>query len=288
MKKVLLAVAALSCLGSVALAGPNAGGTLIAGLSVGTVYTVDNTGYCGSSTTTDCAATVNTVGGTDPAVINILAAFNGSPRLAGVTFGVTYDVNLLEAGPCGDFELPTGDWPSSGEGTAVTWSTAQTDLLVEVYWFAAYDYYGTGGSINLGPHPTQGGNFADDDVPSNIDPIAGYGIFGFSEPGFTPCPDAGPRPGACCFPDGSCVVLFEDECTAGGGSFQGEGTTCDPDPCPDPTGACCIDSTCVILTAAECGAQGGNYLGDGTNCDDDPCVVPTIESSWGSLKNIYR
>lgn len=292
MKKALLAVAALSCMGSAALAGPNAGGTLIAALSVGTVYTTDNTGYCGSSTTTDCGGAVTSHTGDQPAVINVIAAFPGAARLAGLTFGVSYSagVVLLEQAACGDFELPDGSWPASGSGTAVTWSSAQTAQLIEAYYFAAYNYYGGAETLALTPHPTQGGNFADDDVPSNIDPIAGFGIFGFNTSGQAPCP-AGERPGACCFPDGSCAVLFAADCQAGGGVFQGEGTTCEGVVCPTPaTGACCIGEDCIVLTADECAARGGDYQGDDVPCvPGETCViVPTIESSWGAIKNNYR
>jgi hypothetical protein len=294
MKKALLAVAALSCMGSAALAGPNANGTLIAALSVGTVYTVDNTGYCGSSTTGACGDAVVTHTGDQVAVINIIAAFPAPARLAGLTFGISYSdpgVAILESGHCGDFELPDGTWPASGTGTAVTWGAAQTSNLVEVYWFAAYNYDGGANSLGLIAHPGQGGNFADDDVPSNIDPIAGYGVFGFNMPGVLACPPDGPRMGACCFPDGSCAVLFQADCEAQGGTFQGEGSSCDGVVCdqPDPTGACCVGTVCFVLTADECAAQGGVYKGDDVPCDDTICLpVPTIESSWGTIKNNYR
>jgi len=137
MKKALLAVAALSCMGSAALAGPNAGGTLIAALSVGTVYCTDTASYCGSSTTTLCGDAVVTHTGEEAVVINVIAAFPGPSRLAGLTFGVTYSdpgIAILGSGHCGDFELPDGTWPASGTGTAVTWGSAQTGNLVEVYF----------------------------------------------------------------------------------------------------------------------------------------------------------
>lgn len=290
MKKALLAITALSCWGSAALAGPNAGGLLIAALSEGTVYTTDHSGYCGSSTTEDCAAAVTTWSGGEPAVLNIIAAFAGNPRLAGLTFGLNYSagVSILEGGSCGDFELPDASWPASGTGNAVTWSSAQTDDLVECYWFAAYNYYGGVEMFCLGPHPTQGGNFADDDVPSNIDPIAGYGVFGFNSAGEAPCPD-GP-PGACCLPDGTCVITLRQDCEALGGVFQGKGTACETVECPQPaTGACCIDEDCVILTQQQCIDRGGEYQGDDEPCDPNPCIlVPTTESSWGLIKHEYR
>lgn len=296
MKKALLAVAALSCVGSAALAGPNAGGTLIAALSVGTVYTSDNTGYCGSSTTTDCnTATVRWDGGAtggEPAVINVLAAFPGPSRLAGLTFGIAYTagVSFLEYGHCGDFELPDGTWPDSGTGTAVTWGSPNTSQIVEIYWLAAYNYsYTDAQSISLIAHPGQGGNFADDDVPSNIDPIEGYGVFGFLQDGLVACP-TGDAPGACCFADGSCAVLLAADCEAQGGTFQGEGTNCDGTPCPQPaTGACCVGEDCIILTSDECAARGGTYQGDDAPCEADTCIpTPTFDASWGTIKNTYR
>jgi hypothetical protein len=42
-------------------------------------------------------------------------------------------------------------------------------------------------------------------------------------------------PGACCFPDGSCVVEGELECQGNGGQFQGGAVPCEPNPCvPTP------------------------------------------------------
>jgi hypothetical protein len=291
MKKALLAVAALTCMGSAALAGPNAGGTLIAALSVGTVYCTDTGNYCGSSTTTDCNGAVTSHTGDTPAVINVIAAFPGPARLSGLTFGMSYSagVVLLEWGACGDFELPDATWPASGTGTAVTWSAAQTAQLIEVYWLAAYNYYGGCEGIQLGPHPTQGGNFADDAVPSNIDPIAGYGLFGFNCPGDGPCPNP-ELTGACCHEDGTCDDVFLADCNGTGDVFQGEGTSCLTTVCPEPVvGACCIGTDCVLLTEEQCDGAGGVYKGDGSPCLADTCEpVPTIDSTWGTIKNSYR
>ena len=41
-----------------------------------------------------------------------------------------------------------------------------------------------------------------------------------------------------------------------------------------------------MLTQADCEAQGGNFV-DGP-CDPNPCVIPVQETSWGSIKAIYR
>ncbi|MCA9726365.1 MAG: hypothetical protein KC729_01700 [Candidatus Eisenbacteria bacterium] len=292
MKKALLAVAALTCMGTAAFAGPNAGGTLILALSEGTVYSPD-INYCGAGTAGSCDQAVARADGTSAdalAVINCLAAFPGAGRLAGVAFGVYYDPNAVvvgDYGGCGDFELPDGDWPADGSGTAVTWGAAQTTSLVDVYWFAAYGYDGY--TLSVGAHPTQGGNFADDDVPSTLDPIAGFGVFGFGMDGDAPCP-ATPEPEACCLQDGSCIMVLAGDCEAQGGTAQGPGSVCTPDLCALPTGACCLpDFTCIEIDAAGCADRGGDYQGDGVACTPDLCTpVPVINGSWGALKSNYR
>jgi hypothetical protein len=43
--------------------------------------------------------------------------------------------------------------------------------------------------------------------------------------------DAGFLDGACCFPDESCIVTNEPDCTDAGGSWQGSGVECDPNLC---------------------------------------------------------
>ncbi|MBK8232936.1 MAG: hypothetical protein IPK72_20725 [Candidatus Eisenbacteria bacterium] len=85
-----------------------------------------------------------------------------------------------------------------------------------------------------------------------------------------------PIVGACCYPDGSCVVQGQLDCEANGGIFQGDGTACDPNPCPQPTGACCFpDGHCELLIESECANAGGTWLGLGAPCDPNPCPQPT-------------
>ncbi|MEZ4649867.1 MAG: hypothetical protein R3E97_13980, partial [Candidatus Eisenbacteria bacterium] len=168
--------------------------------------------------------------------------------------GLEYDalaVTILDFGSCGDFELPSGEWPAPGEGTAVTWSEAQTTPLTHVYAFAGYNYayYGADVSFDLAPHPTQGGFFADDSVPSILDPIADFGRLGFgNNPGYLPCP-AEPADGACCLSDGTCDIRTESDCLAQDGSWQGAEVPCDPNPC-------------------------------------EP--VPVLETTWGGIKAAHR
>lgn len=297
MKKALMAAAAMVLVAGAAVAGPNAGGTLIIAESVGTVYTGDNA-YCGSSTTSACESASVRWDGEGALVLNILAAFSpaASPRLQGVTFGIEYDggaSNVVEAPHCGDFSLPTASpvWPASGSGNAVTWAAAQTGSLTEVAYTAHYAYSSYGPSqIRLIPNPAQGANFADDDTPSNVDPIAALGAYGFYTDGSLPCP-AGDVPVACCFPDGSCQLLLASECDAAGGTPDPTGAAaCNPNPCPQPAiGACCIGDICVIRFEDDCDRDGGVFQGPDTTCDPDPCVpTPTFQTTWGSIKATNR
>ena len=76
--------------------------------------------------------------------------------------------------------------------------------------------------------------------------------------------------GACCFTDGSCTNETEFECTADGGTYQGDGTDCADATCPEATGACChVDGSCTVTTQIECD---GTYQGDGTTCADVDCT----------------
>jgi len=85
-----------------------------------------------------------------------------------------------------------------------------------------------------------------------------------------------PPIGACCFDDGTCSELDDEDCVAAGGTYQGDDTVCDPNPCPQPTGACCMpDGSCSVLTEAACSIAGGNYQGDDEVCDPNPCPQPT-------------
>ncbi|MCC7144014.1 MAG: hypothetical protein IT349_18110 [Candidatus Eisenbacteria bacterium] len=295
MKKLLVATMALAAASGVANAGPNAGGTLVLHANTAIVYTPDTTNYCGQGGLTVCDAAVSSVTGADPVVFFAVAAFPAasSPRLAGLTFGVAYDaaVTLAAYGSCGDFELTTGAWPNSGEGTAITWNTAQTSHLTEAYWFAGYNYYSPApANFGLTAHPTQGGKFADDAVPANLDDISDYGRLGFDNQGSAPCPTVVTPTGACCLPNfGPCVVVRADECAQAGGVYQGDGSDCDPNPCPPPpaTGACCIGTDCTITTAEGCN---GEYQGNDTNCDPNPCEEPvaTESKTWGAIKADYR
>jgi spore coat protein A len=79
--------------------------------------------------------------------------------------------------------------------------------------------------------------------------------------------------GACCFTDGSCLILSQTDCTNQSGTYQGNGTSCTPNPCPQPTGACCFsDGTCQVLEADDCASQNGVFQGNMTSCTPNPCL----------------
>ena len=92
-----------------------------------------------------------------------------------------------------------------------------------------------------------------------------------------------PVRGACCLHDGTCEVLYEEECTDRLGIFRGEGTSCVAGTC---LGACCNRATnaCTQLTDAACKelGKGYRYGGEGTPCGPNDTCIPTV-SEWGLL-----
>jgi hypothetical protein len=52
---------------------------------------------------------------------------------------------------------------------------------------------------------------------------------------------------------------------------------------------CFADGSCLVLGESTCGEQGGNYMGNGTTCDPNPCEpVPIQSTTWGRIKASYR
>jgi hypothetical protein len=79
--------------------------------------------------------------------------------------------------------------------------------------------------------------------------------------------------GACCLADGACVVLPASDCTAQGGTYQGDGVSCSSVECPQPVEACCFELTggCLDLTEHDCLTAGGIPAGVGTECASHVC-----------------
>lgn len=194
-----------------ALAGPNAGGTIFCH-DASEAWTIDLSTYCGVGVApASCTAAdpeIDGASGTGPMVWQVYAAFpdGSSPRLKAMTFGIHYDdpIQLVARGPCLDFDSPCPmwgcdtpgpGWPGSDSGDALVWQDTPTAALIEVYWFAGYNYGGVPATFSLrdNPDPGYGGQFADDSQPAQLDPIAGYGSIGFDQPGEVACP-ASPVP----------------------------------------------------------------------------------------------
>ena len=178
--------------------GDHSGGVLVLHHTPGLTYTSDEEPSEGSSGLPVCASVNDSVAVPGMMLVHLLALFDPSahPRMKGVTFGLDYDqLGLIDDfGVMGDFEIPTGDWPSSGTGNAVTWAEAQTVPTTEVYWFSVYSYatyYGPQ-TLSIVPHPVHGMNFANDRVPADVDPVFGAGVFGIGVDGMTPCPTSSP------------------------------------------------------------------------------------------------
>ncbi len=98
------------------------------------------------------------------------------------------------------------------------------------------------------------------------------GTFDPTETCAIPNPCAEPF-GACCFFDGTCGDdLTVGECTAMGGTYNGDFSVCSATTCPE-TGACCLlESGCLQQeSAGDCTSIGGvSFQGLGTHCQDPP------------------
>jgi hypothetical protein len=269
-----LLMAGMAGLAGSALAGPNAGGTLILHdtniLMIGTPCENMGTCNCGQPPA-DCLSADTELDGSSiptPGLFYVYAAFPSwsSPRLLGLTWGLHYssDIAFSSYGMCGDFELNDNNWPASDTGSSVTFNSVQTSPLVLIYWFWGYRY-GDPSVLSLRDNPSQGGWFGDDSVPAILDPIAGYGTLGFDMPGQPDCPVPAPE-GACCLPDGSCLFVVEADCP---GVWTAPGVPCDPSPCPQ-LGACCLaDGSCVIVLEPDCT---GTWMGSGVECSPGLCL----------------
>jgi hypothetical protein len=82
-----------------------------------------------------------------------------------------------------------------------------------------------------------------------------------------------PGVGACCLPDGSCVIDSQGNCAANGGTFQGDGSVCENVTCDIPPQACCFETTggCLNLDPQDCENAGGVPGGVGTTCATTVC-----------------
>ena len=293
LRKLLAILVVLGAMSLPALAGPNQNGVIV----------VHNTGIGWSadlplppvSPVPACADIVNEIpmgaapGDSSAALVwKVYAAFppGSSPRLMSCAWGIglTSDgggrivIQGSGAPTSAVFAITTAGWPGDSTfiGMAFT-DNARFDPVDELFWFGGYAYAGAAGepqTFCVIPHSVEANRFfMDDAVPSNADPIAGYGCLGFGQPGDTPCPTPA-APGACCFPNGDCTMSTAADCQTAGGSFVGG--DCIPNPCPPAAsyGACCVNYVCSLVTSATCAAIGGAYYGDNTVCTPSTCPPP--------------
>lgn len=243
---LVLAFACL-CVGSASLAGPNAGGVLVAH-DPSFIYTDLMSDYCGAGTApTSCSDLDTELDGSSPSqyarIWKVFSLFPpaSAPRLKALTFGIHYPtgrsgIAIQLWGPCiGDLNAAqpeyTMGWPGSDTGVALVFQDVQTTSVVECFWFSGYTLSASAHNLFTlrdHPDPMLGGAFWDDSVPALRDPISAYGSLGFDTPGQGACPT---QPGACCFADGQCLLMIQSDCIAQQGFFYGFGIACDPNPC---------------------------------------------------------
>jgi hypothetical protein len=78
--------------------------------------------------------------------------------------------------------------------------------------------------------------------------------------------------GACCLPDGSCDVMSAADCSAAGGTYQGDLTDCLSVSCPPAHGACCFEGGgCLDMFEPNCAIALGTFQGPGTDCASTAC-----------------
>ena len=88
--------------------------------------------------------------------------------------------------------------------------------------------------------------------------------------GSTCMPNDCPQPtAACCYPDGTCAVTTQTDCT---GIWHPEWADCGAAECEQPPVACCFaNGMCQMLAAAQCTAAGGTPDVYGSDCTPNEC-----------------
>lgn len=282
-----LVLASLMLLASLADAGVNKDGRLLLHATKDLSLTRDGE----DRDLRNCESAVTSLPGDDSEVIIfLLAAFPDwvSPEVGGVIFGIDYDTTVLRSGNGPEYvlEIPTTDWPGPGSGNALTPGTVESidDRISTIYWFSAYAYQGA--KFAVVDHPVWGRpQFADISVPAVLDEVRSedLGVVGFGVPGYNPCLANVPT-GACCYPDGVCVIGAEIACEDEEGTYLGDDSGCDPYAC---AGACCLESgDCSQELPQDCDRYGGWFRGVRVPCTANGCLNERV--TWGELKRAYR
>lgn len=213
------ATAALALFTSQSLAGPNAGGVLF--LHAQDSSDASRIEYCGFSGIDDCTDASTSVGGGDSYIVWVMAAFppQSHPVVKAISFGLDYDTESLVVSDwrsCAEIQFEEANWPTPYTGVALSWGTAMTERVAEIYWFEVYAQPGASGELALMAHPQHGGYFADEAVPAILDHIDDYGSLGIGQSGYAPC--ARSIHGGCCM-DEEVFVMNRSDCESIGGEF---------------------------------------------------------------------
>lgn len=83
--------------------------------------------------------------------------------------------------------------------------------------------------------------------------IDGHDIGGFVDAVIAgnDCPGSGDPMGACCFPDGSCAIMTQQDCVNAMNIYHGNGSLCTPNPCPPPPPPP-VNDECANATMLSC------------------------------------
>ncbi len=216
-----------------ALGGVNAGGCMV--VHTNDLYSYTSDTQCSTPYVQDVGDISEVITRTDLAtsVLWLLAVFPpaSTPRVAGLTCGITYAPNLwVESywlcGPDGSVEITGPGWPDSDTQTSIAFTpTVAGDRVFPFYGFLVTNDGGPGAFCT----DTNGSEFLDDSIPPVSDPVLGPGCVHWYEPG-PPSQCAPPQPGACCIST-YCFILTQAECNNQGGTFL-QDPPCDPSPCP--------------------------------------------------------
>jgi hypothetical protein len=105
-----------------------------------------------------------------------------------------------------------------------------------------------------------------------------------------PNPCLPPPTGACCVGEECFAPVTAEECADMMGEYLGDDTDCGPpNPCEYERFVCCVCEECYIATEMECMDLDGEYHPEWDSCEPNPCPAsPTDNTSWGTIKSIYR
>ena len=92
--------------------------------------------------------------------------------------------------------------------------------------------------------------------------------------------------GACCLPDGSCVMEYATQCYSSWGGTYMEGD-CADNPCDELLGACCFEGECQVVSVTDCQDMGyALFQGDGLDCSDVSCELVTAGACASKMDTV--